>query len=208
MELLSINLGTRREIETGKPQPEATGIFKTPVDGPVMVGELGLKGDFIASSIHHGGPDQAVYMMDDGDGPNFICCPLPAADILTDDPPQVRGTTCATDEVITGAAGRYSYRCSRINTERYQLAAAERPCYFGSGAAGGGGVSGCAGHPHTWSVLADWLFGSDGCSGHPYGSLFVAMTGDDCRDLAASQLLYTGAVEGDPAGAPVPMFED
>jgi hypothetical protein len=154
-------------------------------------------------------PDQAVYMMDDGDGPNFICCPLPANDILTAAPAQVRGTQCQPNEVITGAAGMYNLKCSAINTNRYQLAAPQLPCYFGSGAAGGSGVSGCAAHPTSFSVLQNNYFGSDGCSSQPYGSLFVRQGGDDCRDLAASQLQYTGAVPGDPpAGTPVEMYVD
>jgi len=150
--------------------------------------------------------DQAVYMMDDGTGPNFICCPLPAPDILTDEPAVVRGASCAANEVITGAVGVNNMKCTPIDTERYQLAAAREPCYFGSGSSGGSGVSGCGGHPHSFSVLHNDSFGSDGCSGLPYGSLFVAQRGNDCEDLSAAQLLYTGAVEGDPAGAPVPMF--
>lgn len=59
--LISVNLGTRQTLQTGK-GPEVTGIFKRPVDGPVRVGSLGLEGDFIASEKHHGGPDQAVYI--------------------------------------------------------------------------------------------------------------------------------------------------
>ena len=38
-----------------------TGIFKTPVDGPVMVDREGLIGDAICNRKHHGGPEQAVY---------------------------------------------------------------------------------------------------------------------------------------------------
>ena len=67
MKLLSINLGLPQTIETGKPEPQETGIFKTPMDGPVTVGELGLEGDFIANEKHHGGPDQAVYLYGMGD---------------------------------------------------------------------------------------------------------------------------------------------
>ncbi len=154
-------------------------------------------------------PDQAVYMMDDGTGPNFICCPLPAPDILAATPAQLRGTQCQPGEVITGAAGAYNLRCTAINTTRYRLAPAQLPCYFGSGAAGGSGVSGCAGHPTSFSVLANNYFGSDGCSSQPYGSLFVRQAGKDCEDMAASQLQYTGAVPGDPpAGTPVVMYQD
>lgn len=152
--------------------------------------------------------NSAVYMMDDGDGPNFICCPLPTEDILSDDPPQVRGSNCNSDEVITGAVSRFNFRCTRINSHRYSLTAPLLPCYFGSGSSGGGGVSHCSGHPHSFTVLHNNYFGSDGCSGQPYGSLFVRQDGDDCRDLGASQLVYSGRVEGDTPGAPVPMFAE
>lgn len=38
-----------------------TSIDKTPVAGPVLVGPLGLEGDQVADTRHHGGVDQAVY---------------------------------------------------------------------------------------------------------------------------------------------------
>ncbi len=155
------------------------------------------------------GTNQAVYMMDDGDGPNFICCTLPATDILTTDPPTVRGAQCGADEVITGAVGRSNFKCTRINTQRYQLAAPQRPCYFGRGASGGGGVGRCASHPTSFSVLQNNMFGSDGCSSQPYGALFVRQSGDDCRDMSAAELQYSGGVATDPrAGTPVVMFSD
>jgi len=55
----SVNAGSPR----GMPDYEGpTGIFKTPVTGPVKVGVEGLAGDYIADGKHHGGPDQAVYL--------------------------------------------------------------------------------------------------------------------------------------------------
>jgi len=38
-----------------------TGLWKRPADGPVFVGELGLKGDLIGDLRIHGGRDKAVY---------------------------------------------------------------------------------------------------------------------------------------------------
>ena len=38
-----------------------TAIDKRPVDGPVRVHKLGLRGDIQANRIHHGGEDQALY---------------------------------------------------------------------------------------------------------------------------------------------------
>jgi len=42
-------------------KPRRTGIDKRPVDGPVRVEPLGLVGDAILDSAHHGGLGQAVY---------------------------------------------------------------------------------------------------------------------------------------------------
>jgi MOSC domain-containing protein YiiM len=61
MNLMSINLGQQRTQQKGR-ELETTGIYKLPTGGPVRVGTLGIQGDFIASTRHHGGPDQAVYV--------------------------------------------------------------------------------------------------------------------------------------------------
>ena len=47
----------------GRPdaKPRRTGIDKRPVTGPVQVGRLGLAGDAILDTAHHGGETQAVY---------------------------------------------------------------------------------------------------------------------------------------------------
>jgi MOSC domain-containing protein YiiM len=57
--LLSVNVGRPREARwagIGR-----TSIHKTPVNGPVGVRGLGLDGDQVSDTKHHGGPDQAVY---------------------------------------------------------------------------------------------------------------------------------------------------
>ena len=43
-----------------------TGFYKSPVDFPVHMGELGIEGDSVADALHHGGHDKAVlcYAMD------------------------------------------------------------------------------------------------------------------------------------------------
>ena len=55
----SVNVGLPREREwagIGR-----TSIEKRPVVGPVAVGRLGLEGDQVSDTRHHGGVDQAVY---------------------------------------------------------------------------------------------------------------------------------------------------
>jgi len=60
MRLISVNVGTPQEI-LWKGRSVRTAIFKSPVEGPVEVGELGLAGDRQADLSVHGGPDKAVY---------------------------------------------------------------------------------------------------------------------------------------------------
>ena len=58
-EVISINVGKVREAPwagIGR-----TAIDKHPVRGPVPAGRLGLRGDQVGDTMHHGGVDQAVY---------------------------------------------------------------------------------------------------------------------------------------------------
>ncbi len=61
MRVLSVNVGQREEVLIGD-KPKTTGIVKKPVTGAVRVTHLGLTGDHIVATKHHGGPDQAVYL--------------------------------------------------------------------------------------------------------------------------------------------------
>ena len=60
MKLLSVNVSLPREASWGG-KPVATGIFKRPVPGRVLVRTLNLEGDGQADLRVHGGPDKAVY---------------------------------------------------------------------------------------------------------------------------------------------------
>lgn len=44
-----------------------TGIFKHAVQGPVMVDAQGIVSDAVCNRKHHGGPDQAIYVMGSAD---------------------------------------------------------------------------------------------------------------------------------------------
>jgi MOSC domain-containing protein YiiM len=60
MKLLSVNVGRTRSVPY-QGRMVATGIFKEPVGGRVMVRSLGVDGDEQADKDAHGGLDQAVY---------------------------------------------------------------------------------------------------------------------------------------------------
>jgi len=60
MVLESINVGSVETISHGH-KSHSTGICKYPVAGSVYLGELGISGDAVVDSAHHGGVDQAVY---------------------------------------------------------------------------------------------------------------------------------------------------
>lgn len=54
--LVSVNLAVVRTVDTGR-----TGIDKRPTPGRVKAGRLGIAGDTVVDTRHHGGVDQAVY---------------------------------------------------------------------------------------------------------------------------------------------------
>lgn len=60
MKILSVNVGLPRQIISDS-KPVTTGIFKTPVQGRLKVGNLNLEGDGQADLSAHGGRNKAVY---------------------------------------------------------------------------------------------------------------------------------------------------
>ena len=61
MIIVSVNVGQPQDITLGK-HHSVSGIDKKAVPGRVKLGNLGLEGDHIMRTKHHGGPDQAVYL--------------------------------------------------------------------------------------------------------------------------------------------------
>ena len=61
MKILSVNVGLPREI-FHEGRIIRTGIYKTPVEGPVRVGALNIDGDQQADLTVHGGPSKAIYV--------------------------------------------------------------------------------------------------------------------------------------------------
>ena len=61
MRIVQVNTGAARRL-SGATFDGRTGIFKTAREGDVAVHALGLDGDAVIDTRHHGGPDQAVYL--------------------------------------------------------------------------------------------------------------------------------------------------
>ena len=61
MKLVSVNVGRPKTVPW-KSQTVTTGIFKSPVDGPLALGKHNLDGDQQADLSVHGGPTKAVYV--------------------------------------------------------------------------------------------------------------------------------------------------
>lgn len=59
-QVVSVNLAEPRVLMR-RGREVRTGLWKRPVDGPVLVGELGLQGDLVGDLRVHGGRDKAVY---------------------------------------------------------------------------------------------------------------------------------------------------
>ena len=58
--LVSVNVGRVREVAWSGRKVQ-TGIFKSPVDGPIRAAGVNLEGDDQADRTVHGGPDKAIY---------------------------------------------------------------------------------------------------------------------------------------------------
>jgi MOSC domain-containing protein YiiM len=59
--ILSVNVGTPREIVQSRGKKILSAIAKKPVEGPVIVKRLNLEGDKQADLTVHEGKDKAVY---------------------------------------------------------------------------------------------------------------------------------------------------
>ena len=60
MRVISVNVGVPKNV-AGRGETVQTGIWKTPVEGPVDVRQHNLAGDRQADLSVHGGPNKAVY---------------------------------------------------------------------------------------------------------------------------------------------------
>ena len=62
MTLVGVNLGVEQVVGNS-----VSGIYKTSTEKPTRVERLGLVGDVVSDTRHHGGADQAIYVYGDDD---------------------------------------------------------------------------------------------------------------------------------------------
>lgn len=131
----------------------------------------------------------------------YVCFPLPKSDVLKSKGPKERKGACEDGEVIVGSASGLKVLCAEIDTDKYDLEAAE-PCYYGQGIGGGGQAGKCEGSfPLDIAELKKQQgFLDDGCASKPFGALVVDDLKKTCDQKKFMRLV-------DKKGDEVEMFK-
>ena len=150
-----------------------------------------------------------------------VCCPLPGTDILlSDEPAVIAKERCPENYIVTGGRSPecldcgHTLICSKINTERYQLAEARAGIAWGTNSS-------------HWKIptlitraeipLAirygvgregRYQFAIYGCISRKPGSLFVGKHSKHCRDYFFRELQFAGSKGDPPRGTSVPMYPE
>lgn len=150
-----------------------------------------------------------------------LCCPLPSSDMLTDEHVEVE-EQCPEDFIVTGGSPPIAcetcpkkFRCTKINTDRYQLGAPTPAAYWGSGMS----MFHQGSRIHKAAIPVALRFGvgrtgesawdDDGCISEQWGSVLVTKSRSQCSNYLFRRFEYTGAIKGDPApGTPVKVLPD
>jgi hypothetical protein len=169
----------------------------------------------------------AAYAVDDPGGPErsgptldaqLVCCPLPSSDILSEEHVMVE-ESCPSGYIATGSTGYgcgrecvKKLRCTKINSERYQLGEVTASVYWGNGHAGWKGSKRIEweeippGMRYSVGRISADKWNIDGCVGYPWGSLLTKKSSKYCRGWYFRQLQFAGKA-GDPEkGTPVRMY--
>jgi MOSC domain-containing protein YiiM len=110
-----------------KPEPTnpggLTGIDKSPVNGPVVLGRSGVGGDRVMDSRNHGGPDKAAYAYAREDAAWW------AAELGRDVPPGMFGENLATVGIdVTGAVLGERWRIGAEDAVVVEVVQPRVPC--------------------------------------------------------------------------------
>src|SRR5438552_11839553 len=121
MEILSLNVGLPREV-TWQGKVVTTGIFKEPVNTPVMARTLNLDGDQQADLTLHGGIDKAIYAYP-SEHYDYWRTQLPGVDL----PWSMFGENFTTEGLLEDAA--YIGDRFRIGETEVVVTEPRMPCY-------------------------------------------------------------------------------
>jgi MOSC domain-containing protein YiiM len=121
MKVISVNVGMPRFVEY-MGEPLATGIYKSPVEGRVAVGQFNLEGDAQADLRVHGGPVKSVYVYP-ADHYEYWRDQLPDADL----PLGVFGENLTTEGILETDV-RAGDRLS-IGTALFEVTVPRYPCF-------------------------------------------------------------------------------
>lgn len=150
-----------------------------------------------------------------------VCCPLPAADIVTETT-VIEREVCPDGFIAVGAfprvadspASTTSILCAQINLSRYELGPIFPGRYWGNGLSSRGQNEQLQLFDLPLAIRygisrTDYsLWTLDGCVGTPVGALLVSKPGKYCFQSSYRQLLYRGMPGDPPAGTPVQMYPD
>ena len=118
--IISVNVGERRIVEF-RGRAVSTGIFKSPVDGPVRLEGVNVAGDDQADRRVHGGVDKAVYAYSSEDYSWW------GEQLGRDLGPGTFGDNLTTDEIDVGAA--VVGQLWRIGDVVLEVSEPRVPCY-------------------------------------------------------------------------------
>ena len=121
MKVLSVNVGLPRIVDY-MGEPLATGIYKSPVDGHVAVGQFNLEGDAQADLRVHGGPLKSVYVYPSEHYP-YWREQLPDADL----PFAVFGENLTTEGLLETDVRRGDRL--KIGTAEFEVTVPRYPCF-------------------------------------------------------------------------------
>ncbi len=204
-------------VSIAESQPQACFGF-SPVNGKWAAAKQQCPANHVLFSIgDDGGKERSGRTIN----VSSTCCPLPSPDILSDTHVFVY-EECPEEFIATGAREvpcdeQYCpvlMRCTRINTDRYQLGSTTAAKYWGNGHAGWRnseridhediplGIRFSVGRNDGKG------YGADGCVGYPWGSLLTKKSGKYCSSYGFKQLQFSGRSQDPSAGTPVKMFAD
>jgi MOSC domain-containing protein YiiM len=119
--IVSVNVGTPKQVGVRRGRPQTSAIFKAPVAGRVRVQGVNVAGDDQADRRVHGGPDKAVYAYASEDAAWW------SAELGREIPPAMFGENLTLADVdVSGAGVGERWRAGTVELEVCQP---RLPCF-------------------------------------------------------------------------------